>query len=49
MLVGMADFPIKFSPNFKRREPLISQREHLQGQRADEMGCRFSVRRSGAS
>lgn len=49
MLVGMADFPIKFSPNFKRRESFLPHGEHFQGQRADEMGCRFEVRHSGAS
>lgn len=49
MLMETADFPIKCSPNFKRRESLIPRREHLQGQRAEEMGCRLEVRRSGAS
>lgn len=49
MLVEMADFPIKFSPNFRRRESHIPQREHLQEPRTNEMGCRFEVRRSGAS
>lgn len=48
MLVEMADLPIRFSPNFKRRESHLPQREHLQGKRADEMGCRFEVRCSGA-